>query len=244
MDDPSNMNKNQSSMIVLFFLALAVLLALLYLDFYLYGTKKLLSERITITESLLVVGLGAFVVRKQLRGAFRPKIIALSVTFGVLLYAAQWAIAYVPAFVWYTPPISYFATAILVYLPQGLIVSALIVLTDFTPGSIFLMIVPFYVISMIAFFNPIWTPFYFAMASMAEVFLTVGRDGKLSAILSSSAFSLADAAFASQFMLFNFGVYQPPQVQLLSALVDVVFSVIGAALGIGVGMKAKQAWRP
>ena len=60
MDYPSNMNKNQSSMIVLFFLALAVLLALLYLDFYLYGTKKLLSERITITEGSFATFLPKF----------------------------------------------------------------------------------------------------------------------------------------------------------------------------------------
>jgi len=66
----------------------------------------------------------------------------------------------------------------------------------------------------------------------------------MTAALASIGFSATDAFLASQFMLFNFGVYQPPVIQLSSVFIDIIFSIFGAFLGLAIGKKAKTAWRP
>ena len=230
--------------IPIFIVVASFLVILMYMSFIIYSDSKVYSEYITLFESVVLVLIGLAISSKKLASSAKPKIIALSVTFGVLLYVAQFLIAYLPAFVLYTPPLSYFATALFVYLTQGLIISALLSLTDSASGSLFILAVPFYVISMISYFNPIWTPFYFAEASAAELILALGSGGYLTAFLSSLSFNVADATLASQFLLFNFGVFQPPNVQLTSVLVDIAFAAVGAALGLPIGKKAKAAWRP
>jgi hypothetical protein len=229
---------------VLSVIIIAVLSLLLYISFEIYAYSKTLSEIITLIESLVIIVIGLALISKRLKEAVSPKNLALSITFGVLLYAAQWAIAYVPAFVWYTPPFNYFATALFVYLPEGIIVSVLLVLTESAYGSLFMMIIPFYIISMISFFNPVWTPFYFSMASLAEIVIFAGKREYMTVALASIVFSATDAFLASQFMLFNFGVYQPPVIQLSSVFIDIIFSIFGAFLGLAIGKKAKTAWRP
>jgi len=243
MDNPSNM-RNSLLAAVLSLLIIAVLALMLYISFEVYAYSKVMSEVITVAESLIIITIGLALVNRKLKEVVRPKNLALSITFGILLYAAQFAIAYIPSFVWYTPPLNYFATALFVYLPEGLIVSVLLMLSDNAYGSIFMMIIPFYIISMVAFFNPIWTPFYFSMASLAEIVILAGKKEYLTSALGAVVFSATDAFLASQFMLFNFGVYQPPMIQLSSALIDIIFAVLGAFIGIAVGKKAKTAWRP
>ncbi len=243
MDNPSNM-RNSILATALSAIIIAVLAFMLYISFEVYAYSKVISEAITIAESLAIIAIGLALINRNFKEVVRPKNLALSIIFGILLYAAQFAIAYIPSFVWYTPPLNYFATALFVYLPQGLIVSVLLILTDNAYGSIFMMIIPFYIISMIAFFNPIWTPFYFSMAALAEIIILSGKKERITSALGSIMFSSADAFLASQFMLFNFGVYQPPLIQLSSALIDIVFAALGAFIGLAVGRKAKTAWRP
>ncbi len=243
MDNPSNM-KNSLLATFLSIIIIAILAFLMYVSFSIYASSKAISEVITLSESLIILTIGLTMINRKLKEVVKPRNLALSITFGILLYAAQFAIAYLPSFIWYTPPLNYFATALFVYIPESLIVSVLLVLTDNAYGSVFMMMIPFYIISMLAYFNPIWTPFYFSMASLAEIVILAGKKEYITSALGALAFSAADAFLASQFLLFNFGVYQPPMVQLSSALVDTIFAAIGAFAGIAVGKKAKTAWRP
>lgn len=240
MDDPSNMGARDAVAVGVALVSIAAMAALTYITFIVYGTPYI-SEAITLAESLAIIALGALILRRRMRPTYRQ--VALAVAFGVLLYVAQFLIAYLPGFVWNTPPFEYIATPVFVYLPEGLILAALAALYP-EQGTYLIMMVPFYIISMIAYFNPIWTPFYFAWAMMGEAGLAMFRDKRVAAVASAILASAADAFMVSQFTLFNFGYYTLPSVLMISALSDVALAAVGAAVGLGIGIRARSAWRP
>ncbi|MDG7036655.1 MAG: hypothetical protein JRM72_04625, partial [Nitrososphaerota archaeon] len=146
---PSNMGIVIGSAVIA-----AILIAINYTLFSLYHGSSIAEwETIAVASALIIGGL-AVSISKGFPKNFSEKDMALTVSFGVLLYVAQFVTGFVPAFVYYVPPISYVATDLLIYLPQGIIFAALITMVH-KPGSIFSMMVPFYILSMISYFNPI-----------------------------------------------------------------------------------------
>ncbi len=224
---------------------IAIMALISYLTFLWYPSNKFESVWITIAESLIIVIAGAALL---LHGKYFKevdlKFITIPVTFGLLLYAEQWLTSYAPAFVWYTPPMSWFVVALLIYLPEGIIIAALVALVD-RPGSMLIAIIPFYIISMVSYFNPIWTPFYFAWAFAGEIILVIGGTStRAKAIGVAFAMAVADTFLVSQYSLFNFGVYTLPALNVLTGIENAAFALIGAAVGYGIGRKARNAWKP
>jgi len=224
---------------------IAIMAIISYLTFLWYPSDKFESVWITVAESLIIVIVGAAIL---LRGKYFKevdlKFITIPVTFGLLLYAEQWLTMYAPAFVWYTPPMSWFATALLIYLPEGIIIAALVALVD-RPGSMLIAMVPFYIVSMISYFNPIWTPFYFAWALAGDITLAIGGTSiRAKAIGTAFSMAVADTFLASQYLLFNFGAYTPPAIVVLTGVENATFALIGAAVGYSIGVKARKAWKP
>lgn len=224
---------------------IVVMSSISYFTFLWYSSNKFESAWISVVESLIIVIVGAAIL---LRGKYFKevdlKFITIPVTFGLLLYAEQWLTSYAPAFVWYTPPMSWFATALLIYLPEGIIIAALVALAD-RPGSMLIAMVPFYIVSMISYFNPIWTPFYFAWALAGDITLAIGGTSiRAKAIGTAFSMAVADTFLASQYLLFDFGVYAPPAINVLTGVENVAFALIGAAAGYSIGIKARKAWKP
>jgi len=243
MDDPS-MQSGTFKIVAADFVFIAVLSIISYDVFLWYSFNKFESTWITLAESLVVILIGSLMVTKKFTHEIDLKIITVPVTFGILLYAAQWLTSYAPSFVWYTPPISWFITGLLIYLPEGIIIAALIAVVE-RPGSILIAVIPFYIISMISYFNPIWTPFYFAWALAAEIILCIEKAPlSVRAIGATFAAAVSDTFLASQYMLFNFGVYALPSVTVLTGIENAIFALIGAAIGYGIGIKARNAWKP
>lgn len=244
MDDPSMLSGTIKAVTfdIVFAAAMA---ALAYAVFLWYPASRVEAVWITLAESLVIVLAGvAVMTRGRFSSQVDLKLITVPVTFGVLLYAAQWLTSYAPSFVWYTPPISWVITGLLIYLPEGIIIAALVAVIE-KPGSILMAMIPFYIISMVSYFNPIWTPFYFAWALAGEIILGIGRAPLAArAIGATFAVAVADTFLASQYMLFNFGVYSPPALNVLTGMENVVFALVGAAIGYGIGIKARNAWKP
>ncbi|MDG7043796.1 MAG: hypothetical protein JRN19_02105 [Nitrososphaerota archaeon] len=223
----------------------AILIAINYTLFSLYHGSSIAEwETIAVASALIIGGL-AVSISKGFPKNFSEKDMALTVSFGVLLYVAQFVTGFVPAFVYYVPPISYVATDLLIYLPQGIIFAALITMVH-KPGSIFSMMVPFYILSMISYFNPIWTLFYFGWAGAAELVIWLGKDGlRLSgAAMISLLFGVADAALVAIFSLFVMGVYTLPILSGITAASAGVFCAVGGALGYFAGRKGRSVWKP
>jgi len=223
----------------------ALLIAINYALFRLYHGNSLAEwETIVVATALLAGGL-ALSVSKGFPKNFSEKDIALTVSFGVLLYVAQFVTGFVPAFVYYVPPISYVATDLLIYFPQGIIFAALITMVH-KPGSAFSMMVPFYILSMIAYFNPIWTLFYFGWAGAAELVIWLGKDGLrlTGAVMLSLLFGVADAALVAIFSLFIMGVYTPAALSAITAASAGVFCAVGGGIGYFVGTRGRSVWKP
>ncbi|MEM0122911.1 MAG: hypothetical protein QXO68_01235 [Conexivisphaerales archaeon] len=243
MDDPS-MISGTIKVVAFDLVLVAVMAALAYSIFLWYPVNKFGAVWLTLAESTVIVLAGAAVmVHEKFSTQVDLKLITISVTFGVLLYAAEWLTSYAPSFVWYTPPISWIINGLLIYLPEGIIIAALIAVIG-KPGSVLMAMIPFYIISMVSYFNPIWTPFYFAWALAGEIVLGIRAPLAARVFGATFAVAIADTFLVSQFMLFNFGVYAPPALNVLTGMENAIFALVGAAIGYEIGIKARNAWKP
>lgn len=244
MDDPSMLSGTIKAIVSDIVLAV-IAAAVAYAVFLWYPSNRFEAVLLTLVESVIMIIAGATVmVHAGFSSHVDLKLITVPVTFGVLLYAAQWLTSYAPSFVWYTPPISWVITGLLIYLPEGIIIAAMIAVVE-KPGSILIAMIPFYIISMVSYFNPIWTPFYFAWALAGEMILGIkGVPLAVRAIGATFAVAIVDTLLVSQYMLFNFGVYALPAITVLTGVENAVFALVGAAVGYGIGIKARNAWKP
>ena len=156
--------------------------------------------------------------------------------FASLIYVSNFLLIVFPSVIFYVLP---FAAGLTFYLPTGIIVGAFTRVSK-KPGSLFLLMLVYGIISEFLSPNIFWFPYYIAWGGMLEAGRAIlsyeeGGDGVI-----GFGYGVVGASLAVCYMMIGWGFYRPLFMTLPSAVMDGVLSSIGFKMGAKIGELTKK----